>query len=400
MNRILACLIVSVILRLLQSNEVVAQNNVGIGTNTPNASALLELLATDKGLLVPRVALTATNAAGPITAPATALLVYNTATAGAAPNNVTPGYYYWGGASWIRFMNGNGTAWITTGNAGTNPTNNFLGTTDNQSLVFRTNNTERMRIRENGFIGIGVINPTVHINYNKNQAVNDWQTMWDNTLNTDALARFQNTNTANGNRVLMGTTNYNANAFAASAIIGLHLNNAGNGGIGVEGFSNSTAATGVLAGFTGGTSLAALGWALFSNGWAGGTTGWLNVSDARIKKNVKTIPSAIDLVTKLRGVSFNYDLSQYPSLNLDEQTTQLGFIAQEIEAVIPSAVKNSNIPATKKSSTTYFLEEKGNVQLKAVSYSEIIPVLVEAIKEQQQIIEKLELRVKELENKK
>ncbi len=50
-------------------------------------------------------------------------------------------------------------AWITTGNNGTNPTNNFLGTIDNQSLVFRTNNTEKVRILTNGNTGIGITTP-------------------------------------------------------------------------------------------------------------------------------------------------------------------------------------------------------------------------------------------------
>lgn len=51
--------------------------NVGINTTgaTPNASAMLDVDATDRGLLIPRVALTATNMAGPITSPATSLLV-------------------------------------------------------------------------------------------------------------------------------------------------------------------------------------------------------------------------------------------------------------------------------------------------------------------------------------
>ncbi|MDE3235649.1 MAG: hypothetical protein KGO81_06825 [Bacteroidota bacterium] len=69
-------------------------SQVGIGTNSPDPSAKLDVTSTNKGFLPPRVALTATNAAGPITNPATGLLVYNTATAGTAPNNVVPGYYY------------------------------------------------------------------------------------------------------------------------------------------------------------------------------------------------------------------------------------------------------------------------------------------------------------------
>lgn len=81
----------------------------GIGTTTPNASAKLEVAATDKGFLPPRVALTAANVFAPITgtaASAVGLLIYNTGTAGTAPNNVIPGYYYWNGTSWVQIAGG------------------------------------------------------------------------------------------------------------------------------------------------------------------------------------------------------------------------------------------------------------------------------------------------------
>jgi len=48
-----------------------------------------------------------------------------------------------------------GASWGTLGNAGTNPANDFLGTTDNQRLVFRTNNVEQMTVLANGNVGIG-----------------------------------------------------------------------------------------------------------------------------------------------------------------------------------------------------------------------------------------------------
>src|SRR5262249_24418678 len=48
--------------------------------------------------------------------------------------------------------------WLLGGNSGTDGSQ-FLGTTDNQPLVFRTNNTERMRLLANGNLGIGVDNP-------------------------------------------------------------------------------------------------------------------------------------------------------------------------------------------------------------------------------------------------
>ncbi len=86
-----------------------ASAQTGIGTTTPNASAKLEVASTDKGFLPPRVALTATNAFSPIVgtaANAAGLLVYNTASAGATPNNVVPGYYYWNGTAWIQISGG------------------------------------------------------------------------------------------------------------------------------------------------------------------------------------------------------------------------------------------------------------------------------------------------------
>ena len=76
-------------------NGATANANVGIGNATPHSSAALEVKSTDKGVLVPRIALTAANVASPVTSPADALLVYNTATAGAGMNAVEPGFYYW-----------------------------------------------------------------------------------------------------------------------------------------------------------------------------------------------------------------------------------------------------------------------------------------------------------------
>lgn len=81
------------------------QAQVGIGTNTPNASAQLEVNSTSKGFLPPRVALTGSADATTIASPATGLLVYNTNTAGTSPNNVMPGFYYYDGAKWQRIIN-------------------------------------------------------------------------------------------------------------------------------------------------------------------------------------------------------------------------------------------------------------------------------------------------------
>jgi hypothetical protein len=55
-------------------------------------------------------------------------------------------------------------SWNVLGNTGTNPAADFVGTTDNSALVFRTLNAERMRIQPNGRIGIGTNNPLARLN--------------------------------------------------------------------------------------------------------------------------------------------------------------------------------------------------------------------------------------------
>jgi hypothetical protein len=98
-------IILIMLISLLMGNILNAQN-VGISGNifTPDASAGLDVNFTDKGLLIPRVALTCSTDASTISSPATSLLVYNTATTG----DVTPGYYYWDGSQWVRFATGSG----------------------------------------------------------------------------------------------------------------------------------------------------------------------------------------------------------------------------------------------------------------------------------------------------
>jgi len=154
--------------------------NVGIGTATPHSSARLHISDNARGLLIPNVALTATNAHGPVSNPATSLLVYNTATAGTPPYNVTPGFYYWNGSQWVRLLGGR-EAWLLTGNAGTNPATNFLGTTDAQPLVIRTSNTERMRVTANGNVGIGTTAPGAKMHVEDAAALNSPTLLVNNT---------------------------------------------------------------------------------------------------------------------------------------------------------------------------------------------------------------------------
>lgn len=82
---------------------VLKGQQVGVGTDTPEPSAALDVNATDKGAIFPRVALVAVNnGTTPINAPATGLLVYNTNTTVTGGDG--EGYYYWDGSQWVKFI--------------------------------------------------------------------------------------------------------------------------------------------------------------------------------------------------------------------------------------------------------------------------------------------------------
>lgn len=121
------------LLLLLFPFSVSAQ--VGIGTTTPNSSSILDVTATDKGLLIPRISIPNLNAAAPVTSPATSLMVYNT-------NTTTGiGYYYWDGTKWTPF-GGGVSHWTKVGNDiyNNNTGNVGVGTTT-PSTKFHVENT-------------------------------------------------------------------------------------------------------------------------------------------------------------------------------------------------------------------------------------------------------------------
>ncbi len=125
---------------IIMSNTIFAQNqNVGIGTLTPNVSAKLDITANNKGLLIPRDSLLSLTDKVTIPTPATSLLIYNTNA------SLGVGYYYNRGTSaapsWTKLVSDAGfPGWSLTGNSGTNAAVNFVGTTDNIPLILRSNN--------------------------------------------------------------------------------------------------------------------------------------------------------------------------------------------------------------------------------------------------------------------
>ncbi|HEV7779685.1 MAG TPA: hypothetical protein VGO58_00385 [Chitinophagaceae bacterium] len=93
---------------IILSVKITAQQKVKDGTVVsgplPATNSLLELESNNKGLLFPRMTLTATNIASPLTAHIAGMTVYNTATTGAIPFNVVPGLYVNDGTRWFRVI--------------------------------------------------------------------------------------------------------------------------------------------------------------------------------------------------------------------------------------------------------------------------------------------------------
>src|SRR5690554_3203588 len=92
------------------SKDIYAQ--VGIGTINPNPNSLLDLASTDKGLLIPRVSLIATDSPLPLSEDVAGMIVYNTATVGTGINSVTPGFYVNDGTNWIRANTDADSKWV------------------------------------------------------------------------------------------------------------------------------------------------------------------------------------------------------------------------------------------------------------------------------------------------
>ena len=106
-------------------------------------------------------------------------------------------------------------------------------------------------------------------------------------------------------------------------------------------------------------------------------------SDLRYKTNIRPVYNALDKVKALRGVYFNWNKEAFPDKNFGSKD-ELGFIAQEIENVVPEIVTKDN---TKE-------------EYRSVKYDKLVALLVEAIKEQQIQIDSLKIELNKKKDKK
>jgi hypothetical protein len=116
----------------------------------------------------------------------------------------------------------------------------------------------------------------------------------------------------------------------------------------------------------------------YVNGTAAATS-WTSLSDARLKKNISSLAGALNIVESLQAVRYQWrdpsERSIAQTMSLPAGQTQIGLIAQNVAPVVPEAVN---------------VDSNG---VYGINYSSLVPVLIQAVKEQQAEIQQLQAQV-------
>lgn len=393
---------------MLQTNA--ATGNLLLGNTIATNSAILDASGiNNKGYRLPQISLTSNLDITTVPNPAPSLLIYNTATAGAGANAVTPGYHYWDGSIWQKLQtNLSTTNWQLDGNL--NPTLKYIGTNNNFDFPFRTNGTEKMRLTTNGKLLIGTPTPGA-FPFAKLELADD------TGANSDFVMR-----TGGGNSYLVFLMQASQGTIAAptakpaNTLIGMYEFQAHNGA-GFQPVANMSCITG--AGFSAANVLGHLYFstknttdaapvnrmAILANGQIGiGTNApdqllsvngnaskvgggtWATFSDKRLKQNIRPFEEGLEVLMKINPVSFEYNgLAGYP---LDNKQ-YIGVIAQEIAEVAPYMVEK----VAKKLQAS----DTENTDLLMYDASALTYIMANAIKQQQAEIDRLNARLAALE---
>ncbi len=354
-------------------NGLLAQN-VGIGTNTPDASAKLHIQDANRGLLVPNVALGNVAVAAPVAAPAVGLLVFNTNAAVTGGNGT--GFYYWSGTQWLKL--------ITAVSADADFYQ--VGTTTAPTTI--NDNVYTL-----GSTSVGYNNPGTHT------------LVVANTTPTLKLG-----NTAGYNNVESGRLTFEENVpvylVTGGPYCGFEFVHDGNAN--TLTLNSGCTTTGMIATFTRGTNRMGLKTNaptadLSVNGTANKTGGgaWAVFSDERLKENITDYNEGLELITKIRPVSFSYNQRMKElwgeNESIDGKVYQ-GVIAQELRKIAPDMVNEVIIDTNTPESDA----DRTNIENAVDSYLEVDPnkftyALINAVQEQQEMIENQETTIDSLE---
>ena len=309
----------------------------------------------------------ATGAAGPtwtLTTPTvnpTGTLTIN-ATAGSGAPVTTLGQY------WIAAPNTAGTNALTA--------TGFLGTSTNQHMDFVSNNLVRGRLSNLGEFFIGTT--TTALPGDLMNGVGNATFPW-------AVNGYTNSNAGATYGLRQAGSTGTWGGVQGETTAGIPANSSG-----VQGGAGANNHNGVL----GQKPAGGAGWGgLFLNDL--GYTGFFGVaSDRRVKTDIKPIQSALKRIIQLDGKTYRYAAPYADFLGGDAIT--YGFIAQEVEALFPEMVIEKSFTPGQ---TRAFDNKPIDINIKSVSTVSLIPVLVEAMKEQQKMIEEMKAEIEFLKTK-
>jgi len=320
-------------------------------------------------------------------------------TAGTAPGQML----YWNGSSWVNTATGS-TAQVLT------YTNNVPTWVDiNQSKFFNNSNLSIYPINSQNKIRIAQ-NETY--NYGFYASMNTGSTMGyggyftntstATTFGVKAEANYTGTSnigyTYGGNFVSNSTTQDGFGVYATanrttstSTALARGVEGrafiAGSMGvaIGVRGFANNGESAYGLYGVASGASGTNYGVYCSGNGVYTGT--WASASDIKLKKNIRPLSDALSKIMLLEPHEYEMRTAEFKEMHLAEGK-QFGLIAQELEMVFPELVKKAIHPS--------FEKDGENILYKNVDYISMIPILIKAMQEQQQIIQEQQQTIDEL----
>jgi hypothetical protein len=220
--------------------------------------------------------------------------------------------------------------------------------------------------------------------------------VYDGTTEIDATAVYgestpgDNTNTGiggefNGNLYgVYGYTTPGTSSGAAYGILGVCYGNAGFryavAGIAYEGNTRY--------GIYGEAAAQTNSYAVYCNGNGVYTGTWNHSSDRKLKKNIFELHDALTIIKQLKPTSYEFRLDKFEYIHLSEGK-HYGFIAQQLEEVLPELVGSAKLPMSDDKNPPMF-------EFKTTNTIELIPVLTRAIQEQQAMIEKLQEQVNQL----
>jgi len=124
-------------------------------------------------------------------------------------------------------------------------------------------------------------------------------------------------------------------------------------------------------------------------------------SDFNLKKDIEPLENALDKILQLQGVSFNWKEDLWPEKAQENPNGEIGVIAQDVEKVVPEVVREFEIiPNAPVFDDPDLATKTQKMMIKGVKYENLVALLIEGMKEQQQQIEDLKKRIADLEQTK